>query len=178
MNLRRKVRAGLWPLLCILGASGLFAEQQGPETLTYDEIIQLYKEDVPPPPLGAKLHRLLTTPFVDNSASDAGTVPVKPAVRQLGTVLRAVQWNIERGLEFDAIRFAFTDPKKFSGVMEDKNSKADEPTLQRIRDQIALLKDADLIILNEVDWGMNRTALSERGRGTGWRAEHELRLWC
>jgi len=140
----------------MVGASGLFA-QQGPETLTYDEIIQLYKQDVPPPPLGAKLQRLLTTPFVNNSASDSGIKPVKPTLRQVGTVLRVVEWNIERGLEFDAIRFAFTDPKKYAGVMEDKNSKMDESTLKHIHDQIALLKDADLVVLNEVDWGMNRT---------------------
>jgi endonuclease/exonuclease/phosphatase family metal-dependent hydrolase len=156
VGFRRKIRGWLWPLVCVVGASGLFAEQ-GPETLTYDEIIQLYKQDVPPPPLGAKLQRLLTTPFVNNGASDSGIKPVKPVLRQVGAVLRVVQWNIERGLEFDAIRFAFTDPKKYAGVMEDKNSKADDSTLQHIRDQIALLKDADLVVLNEVDWGMNRT---------------------
>lgn len=61
------------------------------------------------------------------------------------------------GLEFDAIRFAFTDPKKYAAVMEDKNSRVDDSTLQHIRDQIALLKDTDLVVLNEVDWGMNRT---------------------
>jgi endonuclease/exonuclease/phosphatase family metal-dependent hydrolase len=33
----------------------------------------------------------------------------------------------------------------------------DESTLQHIRDQIALLRDADLVVLNEVDWGLNRT---------------------
>lgn len=151
-----RARVRLWPLLCVLGVSAAFA-QQGPETLTYDEIIQLYKEDVPPEPLAGKLQRLLTKPFVDNSASDAGVTPVKPIVRQVGSVLRAVQWNIERGLEFDAIQFAFSDPKKFAGVMEDKGSKADDAAVQHIRDQIALLKDADLIVLNEVDWGMNRT---------------------
>lgn len=76
-------RAGvrLWPLFCVLGVSATFA-QQGPETLTYDEIIQLYKEDVPPEPLAGKLQRLLTTPFLDNSASDAGVTPVnRPSVR-------------------------------------------------------------------------------------------------
>jgi endonuclease/exonuclease/phosphatase family metal-dependent hydrolase len=144
-------------LLCVIGASATFAEPQGPETLTYDEIIQLYKQDTPPPALGDKLQRLLTTPFVNNGASDSGIEPVKPTLRQVGAVLRVVEWNIERGLEFDAIRFAFTDPKKYAGVMEDKKSEADDSTLQRVRDQIALLKDADLVVLNEVDWGMNRT---------------------
>ena len=102
----------LWPLVAIAAASGLFADQQGPDTLTYDEIIQLYQQDAPPAPLAAKLHRLLNTPFVNNDASNSGVVPVKPVVRQLGPVLRVVQWNIERGLEFDAVRFAFSDEKE------------------------------------------------------------------
>lgn len=95
MAFPNKVRGWLWPLFCIVVTSGLFAEQ-GPETLTYDEIIQLYKQDVPPPLLAAKLHRLLTTPFVNNSASDSGIKPVKPVLRQVGAVLRVAQWNIER----------------------------------------------------------------------------------
>jgi hypothetical protein len=157
MNYRNRLFICILPSIFVLSSTRLAAEKQGPETLTYDEIIQLYKEDVPPPELSAKLHRLLTTPFVNNSATETGTVPVKPGIRQVGPVLRAVQWNIERGLEFDAIRLAFTDPKKFSEVMEDKGANLDEKALQQIRDQIALLKDADLIVLNEVDWGVNRT---------------------
>ncbi len=156
----------LCAMLCLARMLGSFAGAQtatGPETLTYDEIIKLYQDDVPPPPLAEKLHRLLTTPFVDNSASAAGVVPVRPSLRQVGPVLRVVQWNIERGLEFDAIQLAFTDPKKFAALLEDKNAKTDDETMQRIRDQIGLLKDADLIVLNEVDWGVNRTLFRNVG---------------
>jgi endonuclease/exonuclease/phosphatase family metal-dependent hydrolase len=166
---QKRVCVRLCAVLCIAGLPGLFAQQEGtqavsgPQTLTYDEIVQLYQDDVPPPPLADKLHRLLTTPFVNNSASSAGAAPAKPSLRQVGPVLRVVQWNIERGLEFDAIRLAFTDPKKFAGLMEDRNTKADDQSLQRIRDQIALLKDADLLILNEVDWGVNRTLFRNVG---------------
>jgi endonuclease/exonuclease/phosphatase family metal-dependent hydrolase len=47
--------------------------------------------------------------------------------------------------------------------MEDRNAKVDDQSLQRIRDQIALLKEADLVILNEVDWGVNRTLFRNVG---------------
>lgn len=156
-------------VLCLAGPLGLLAQQEnppavsGPQTLTYDEILQLYQEDVPPPPLADKLHRLLTTPFVNNGASASGVAPARPSLRQVGPVLRVVQWNIERGLEFDAIRLAFTDSKKFAALLEDTKSKVDDQTLQRIRDQIGLLKDADLVILNEVDWGVNRTLFRNVG---------------
>jgi len=42
-----------------------------PELLTWDELVTLYQQDTPPAPLAAKLHALLTTPFVSNSASEA-----------------------------------------------------------------------------------------------------------
>jgi endonuclease/exonuclease/phosphatase family metal-dependent hydrolase len=169
MPSRRSVCSRLCALLCVSGITGLFAqptsppEVSGPQTLTYDEILQLYRDDAPPAPLADKLHRLLTTPFVDNSASAAGAAPARPSLRQVGPVLRVVHWNIERGLEFDAIRLAFTDPKQFAGLMEDRNAKVDDQSLQRIRDQIALLKEADLVILNEVDWGVNRTLFRNVG---------------
>jgi endonuclease/exonuclease/phosphatase family metal-dependent hydrolase len=143
------------PALVILDDGA--GQAEGPQTLTYEEIRELYNEDVPPPDLNAKLQRLLTTPFVNNSATEAGTVAAKPALRQVGPILRVVQWNIERGLEFDAIRLAFTDAKKFSAVMEEKGSDLDEKSLQHVRDQIGSLKEADVLILNEVDWGVNRT---------------------
>ena len=53
--------------------------------------------------------------------------------------------------------------KKFAAAMEDKSSKADEATMQKVKEQIALLKDADVIVLNEVDWGLNRTLFRNVG---------------
>ncbi len=145
-----------WFLLCIF--VGLLAQgQNDPELLTYDEIIQLYQQDPPPPALNDKLHRLLTTPFVRNTASDAGRNPLKPVIPAVGRILRVAQWNIERGLEFDAIRLAFTDSKQFNALMEDKGSKVDDNGRIDIREDLKALQQADLLILNEVDWGMNRT---------------------
>ncbi len=77
-----------------------------------------------------------------------------PAV---GKILRVAQWNIERGLEFDAIRLAFIDSKHFNALMEDKGSKADDKARDEIFEQLRVLQQSDLIVLNEVDWGMNRT---------------------
>ncbi|HZS52893.1 MAG TPA: endonuclease/exonuclease/phosphatase family protein [Bryobacteraceae bacterium] len=140
------------------------APQPGdPELLTWDELIQLYKEEVPPPALNDKLHKLLTTPFVRNTASDSGHKPLKPDVPAVGQILRVTQWNIERGLEFDAIRLAFTDSKRFNALMEDKGSKADDKERDEIFEQIRVLQQSDLIVLNEVDWGMNRTGFRNVG---------------
>jgi endonuclease/exonuclease/phosphatase family metal-dependent hydrolase len=128
-----------------------------PPLLTFDDLIKLYQNDDPPAPVRDKLKGLLTTPFVRNRASEAGAMPLKPNEPGTGKMLRVTQWNIERGLEFDAVRFAFTDPKQFNALMEDKGSKASEEERAKIREQIAILQQADLLVLNEVDWGVNRT---------------------
>lgn len=131
--------------------------QTGPALLTYDEIIQLYQQDISPAPLRDKLNRLLNTPFVSNRAWLAGVRPKKPSGPQTGRFLRVAEWNIERGLEFDAVRLAFTDAQQFAALMEQKNSHASADERARILDQVNILRQADLIIFNEVDWGMNRT---------------------
>ena len=89
----------------------------GPEVLTYNELIELYQQDVPSEQLGKKLNKLLTTPFVSNRATSSASRPLKPSSPQIGKFLRVAEWNIERGLEFDAIKLAFLDPKRFDDLM-------------------------------------------------------------
>ena len=143
-------------LLCVSTAWAQ-QDQKAPELLTYDEIIQLYQQDVPPAPLHDKLKQLLTTPFVSNGAFRAGARPLKPASPQIGKFLRVAEWNIERGLEFDALRLAFTNPHQFAELMDQKKSTTSPEERNRILEQVNILSEADLIVLNEVDWGMNRT---------------------
>src|ERR1044072_8193469 len=93
-------------------------DQKAPELLTYDEIIQLYQQDVPPEALRDKLKQLLTTPFVSNHAFRSSVRPLKPGSPQMGKFLRVAEWNIERGLEFDAVKLAFTDAHQFADLMD------------------------------------------------------------
>src|SRR5579862_5224966 len=131
-----KVRMVICAALLQWVSSPAAVAQQSPPLLTYREIIQLYQQDIPPRSLQLKLNRLLTTPFVSNQAVAAGRRPLKPASAQLGKFLRVAQWNIERGLEFDAVKLAFTDPRRFFALMENKNSKASDDERARIREQI------------------------------------------
>jgi endonuclease/exonuclease/phosphatase family metal-dependent hydrolase len=154
----KRTRIAIAVLTLVLGTPARPAESSNdPALLTFDEIKRLYQDDDLPGALRDKLRTLLTTPFVRNTASEAGMMPLKPSDPQTGRMLRVAQWNIERGLEFDAVRFAFSDPKKFNALMEEKGSKADDDERAKIREQIAVLQQADLLVLNEVDWGVNRT---------------------
>jgi len=59
-------------------------QQQSPELLTYDELVQLYEQETPPAALQHKLHQLLTTPFVSNAAAARCVTPLLPTTTKLG----------------------------------------------------------------------------------------------
>ena len=145
----------LFLLFILFANSSTPAQQGGAPLLTYDELIMLYEQDVPPPELAAKLQRLLTTPFVSNSFGMRG--PRAGSQDDLGKrFIRVATWNIERGLEFDAIKAALTNDQRFFRRLPvaARSSRFD---LNEILEQVAKLSRADVIVLNEADWGLKRT---------------------
>lgn len=133
------------------------AQPKAPELFTYRELVQLYEQETPPPALQEKLLRILTTPFVSNRASSRGVKPLLPATPNLGRSLRVVEWNIERGLEYDAVRAAFAGPNSFAKFIDSTDSPRGSKERDAILKQVALMREADVIVLNEVDWGMKRS---------------------
>jgi endonuclease/exonuclease/phosphatase family metal-dependent hydrolase len=117
----------------------------------------LYEQETSPDALQNKLRRLLTTPFVSNEAAARGVKPLLPTTAKLGRFLRVVEWNIERGLEYEAIRSAFTDPQGFAKLLDSIEYPRAAAKRKRVLQQVALMKQADVIVLNEVDWGLKRT---------------------
>jgi endonuclease/exonuclease/phosphatase family metal-dependent hydrolase len=117
------------------------------EFFTFDELLDLSQGEfgsIAEPsrsPLTRKLDRILSSPVINR---EAVAEPHRPTVNGIGTVLRVAFWNIERGLEFDLIRAAFTDFREHQSSPE-------------IEQQARVLRDADIIVLNEVDLGMKRT---------------------
>ncbi|HEY9285183.1 MAG TPA: endonuclease/exonuclease/phosphatase family protein [Pyrinomonadaceae bacterium] len=142
-------------LACLLSPATAGARQQGPELLTYQELVQLYERKTPPAELQDKLRRLLTTPFVGNSSR--GARPLLPTTPALGRFLRVVEWNVERGLEYEAIRRAFTDPAAFAKLIDPAAYPRGGERRKLVLEQVELMRQADVIVLNEVDFGMKRT---------------------
>jgi hypothetical protein len=128
-----------------------------PQLLTFDELVELYEQDIPAARLQQKLDALLTTPFVDNSMKDRGGIPIRPFVAGLGPSLRIVQWNIERGIELPAITAALSGAKAFETFVDRSRYPEDARRSTAILKQADALRDADVIILNEVDWGLKRS---------------------
>jgi endonuclease/exonuclease/phosphatase family metal-dependent hydrolase len=128
-----------------------------PDLLTYKELLELYVRDSPSEQLQLKLGQLLTVPFVSNEASAAGLRPLFPRSGTLGRYLRIGQWNIERGLEYDALESVLTDPVRFLSQLDQTKYPPGSRKRQVVLDQAQSLIQADIIVLNEVDWGMKRT---------------------
>lgn len=135
------------------------AQQSGastPPLLTYNELVSLYENDPPSAELSNKLNRLLTTPFVSNSAGMRAPRSMKSSTHTQGNFLRAATWNIERGLEFDALKAALTNDQSYFRRLTPA-MRGSKFNLADILEQAAELSRADILILNEVDWGVKRT---------------------
>lgn len=152
------------PLIWMLCAAAIplfaFGEQATPPTvpdfLTFDELVALSDTDHPPEALSSKLDRLLLTPIVGNDAALKGEQPHRPLLDRIGPVVRVASWNIERGVNYDLIKLAFSDPDKFKQTALQYRS-LDGTKQAKLEQQLRTLRDADIILLNEVDFGMKRT---------------------
>ena len=143
-------------ILPLLVAAQELTPATGPELLNFDELVTLSDTDQPASPLKEKLDHLLTTPFLSNQADLEGARPHRPSVNGLGPVLRVACWNIDRGLNFDLIRLALSDPDGFQQAARQRGA-LDPKKLPQIEQQLRTLRDVDLVVLNEVDFGMKRT---------------------
>jgi endonuclease/exonuclease/phosphatase family metal-dependent hydrolase len=131
-----------------------------PTMMSYQELVALGEQETIDPALGAKLHTLLTTPFVNNEAYFNGIKPLRPDLKGMGPSLRLVEWNIERGIELDKIQLLLTNKQGF--ISEEHGEAASNTNNEKAKDQVLraqmdVLQSADVLVLNEVDWGMKRS---------------------
>lgn len=164
--------------LVSIGTTALPAQEylkdSEPKLLSYDELVQLSLDQEMSPELAEKLRIVTTTPFINNEAYLNGARPQPLDVPHLGPSLRAAFWNIERGLELDYIELFLTDKDAFMAKVEEERKHAKENKkrvravqLEKIPEEIEILKSADVWILNEVDWGVKRTKYREVIRELG-----------
>jgi endonuclease/exonuclease/phosphatase family metal-dependent hydrolase len=136
-----------------------------PAMLSYDEMVRLYENEQVEPALQSKLDELLRTPIVNNDAQSAGIQPHRPVLGPSGPGLRVAFWNIERGMGLDAVKLAFSDTDAFlQRTVPGKDT-------DELRIQLKILQAADVVVLNEVDWGIKRTGyravIKELGEALG-----------
>jgi endonuclease/exonuclease/phosphatase family metal-dependent hydrolase len=158
-----------------VAAQADFVRLSKPELLTFDELVELEQNDPPLPALAEKLERLVTTPFLSNEAYFNGAKPKRPSSPELGPFLRAICWNIERGIHFDPIRIALSEPEHFDQVLAEKKDPEARPLtpdqLRVVKQQLAVLQPSDLLILNEVDYGVTRSEYRDVARDLAYGVE-------
>ncbi len=131
-----------------------YVRYQEPDLFSYDELVALAETEPLGDPLRSKLDVLTTTPFISNEAHYQGTKPHRPEIDQLGPSLRVVMWNIERGFTLDDVKLMFSDTDAF---LEKVAAGERRTRVSRLLQEIEVLQSADVLIFQEVDWGMKRT---------------------
>ena len=168
-GIRNLVPANLVVALLMVGSLTAAAAQEhvrysAPQAFTYEELVALAHDELPPQ-LQEKLRKLTTTPFVSNEAYLDEFRPHSPEVAGLGPVLRVVLWNIERGIQLEAVKLLLTDKNAFlnqylqdrAGISPEQQGQLPSINRDRLLDDIDVLQTADILVLNEVDWGMKRS---------------------
>ncbi len=167
-----------------------YARYSAPEMFTYKELVALSEDKEFEPALAEKLKHITTIPFLSNEAYYRGARPRQLEIEGLGPSLRVVFWNIERGIRLDEIKLLFTNKEGFVEKAVESHQKAEEEQeeeiaestqpgveqkqrkekakeaeekldLDQLKASIDILQSADVIILNEVDWGMPRSGYRE-----------------
>ncbi len=154
--------------LCAQESTAPPAETRSHDTqlLSFDDLVILSSTAKPDGGLQERLARLLDTPFVNNDGAVAGERPHRPGSGNSGPILRVGLWNIERGLNFDLIRAALTNTAEFERLAETSGHWASAQR-ETIELQLMTLQNADVLVVNEVDWGMKRTEYRDVARELG-----------
>ena len=144
----------LWLIVWLCGS--ISAGITDKDFFTYAELETLYAQENLSPDLREKLDYLLTTPIVDNSFPN-DQPPRFLQSPKLGEFLRVAEWNIERGLGFEAIAAIFEGGEFFAKMLDARGLSADSKERAEIMEEARKLRETDVIVLNEVDFGMKRT---------------------
>ncbi|MCW5982589.1 MAG: hypothetical protein KIT09_31165 [Bryobacteraceae bacterium] len=129
---------------------------QTPRPLSFEELVSLSEQEQVSAATSARLDRILSQPAISNEAWFRGSRPRRPESDAFGPVLRAAMWNINQGLRQDMIQLALSDPAGFEKAVL-RQRPLSPAKLHRVREQLQALQGIDLLVLNEADWGMERT---------------------
>lgn len=124
-------------------------------TFTFQDLLALSREERLSPALDAKLSSVLNSAVLDNSYPTASGTRIR--IKGAGPALRVAEWNIERGENFDWIVLALKAEGQFRARVQKDNPNISAKDLDKASAEAKNLSQSDVLILNEVDWGMNRT---------------------
>ena len=133
-----------------------FVRKSGPQLLNFEELTSLAENPKPEGRLAKKVEKLLSTPFIDNSAYFRSGMPEASFHPILGRSLRVSTWNIEKSIQTFAVAQALTSEKQFDEMLMPE-IKEDPETYQETLQQRATLAASDVLLLQEMDLGHCRS---------------------
>ncbi|HZQ51043.1 MAG TPA: endonuclease/exonuclease/phosphatase family protein [Bryobacteraceae bacterium] len=128
------------------------AASSAPPVLSFDDLIALATNDPPPPKLAAKLAEVLTTPVVVNQVDGP---------HHKSGPLHLAEWNINRGENEEEVELALSNADRFLDLAR-RNPQAKH--VAELRAELEDLQAADVIVLDEVDDGVDRTKYHDVAR--------------
>lgn len=128
----------------------------GREHLTFEELGLLYSSIDVSSAVESKLGELLRHPFVEDHSEGASPANLK-ASALLGEYIRIAQWNIENGIEFEALAALFAGEGQLEGLLDTTKFPKGSDARESVLEQARALRSADIIVLNEADWGVARS---------------------
>ncbi len=152
---------------------GGYPRYQGLDFLRYDELVELSRNGHPGSDtvLGRKVDDLLTTPLIDNRAWFQGKRPVLYTNSKLGPTLRVATWNIERSLRMREVIQAMASAEAYAKLIDREQVIEGSDTWHNMLRQRERVASADIIFLQEMDIGVNRSdylnAAGEMARAMG-----------
>ena len=123
----------------------------GPPRLSFQELITAAVVDPPPPELQQKMDALFNTPFISNVAA----VESSTAGLADSRTLHIAEWNIYRTPHEEDAKLALANAPAFLEKAS-KNPQLNDKKLNALREQLRVLQQADIVILNEIDNGVDR----------------------
>lgn len=140
------------------------APRQQPEYLTFPELVELSRNPQPKAPTAAKLERFWRTPVVSNEAYLSGRRPRLQSTPGLGPTLRVATWNIEKSLTIPQVITALTSRPGYTAMIQEKRAPAGSPLREEMLRQRDRLASADILFLQEMDIGVNRSGYVDAAR--------------
>ncbi len=140
-----------------------FIRLKEPEFLSFEELCELEKNPSPSEALKEKLEKFWRSPVISNEAYYRGARPRNLKTPLLGPYIRAATWNIEKSYNIeDAIKL-FTSAEKTEGLI-DPVKIPKRFTVGRVLAQRNKLEKADIVFLQEMDYGVKRSGYVDATR--------------
>ena len=134
-----------------------FPRYQSMPFLSFRELKALSKNAHPSGILRWKLNRYWKTPLISNEAYYRGVKPLNLKDERLGPYLRVASWNIEKSYQMESAIKTFSSREAFRSLVDPGKAPEGSPAFNNILRQRDRLAESDIILLQEMDYGVKRS---------------------